>query len=284
MSPVLRLPAPAKLNLFLHVTGRRANGYHELQTLFQLLDYGDELTLHHRNDAIIRLLTDLPGVDHDSNLVVRAAKLLQTHTGSTSGADIECLKRIPQGGGLGGGSSDAATTLVGLNRLWDCCLSIDELATLGLQLGADVPVFVRGETAWGEGIGEQLTPVMMPTRHYLVIVPQCPVSTAEIFKSEELTRNTSPITIAAFLKGGGRNDCQPVVTKRYPAVQKTLDWLGQWASCQLTGTGSAVFAAFPDEKEARSVLANLPASFGETRVSGFVARGINRSPLLSTPS
>lgn len=284
MSPVLRLLAPAKLNLFLHVTGRRADGYHELQTLFQLLDYGDELTFRHRDDAVIRLLTDLPGVDHDNNLIVRAAKLLQTHTGSSGGVDIECLKRIPQGGGLGGGSSDAATTLLGLNRLWDCHLPIHELAALGLQLGADVPVFVSGKTAWGEGIGERLTPVAIPPCHYLVVMPQCPVSTAEIFKSEQLTRNSPRITIAAFLEGGGRNDCQPVVAKRYPAVQKTLDWLSQWAPCQLTGTGSAVFAAFPDEKEARRVLANLPASFGETRVSGFVAMGINQSPALSTPS
>lgn len=282
MPASLHLFAPAKLNLFLHITGRRADGYHELQTLFQLLDYGDDIHLASRDDGVIHLHTDFPGVPHDSNLIVRAARLLQQQTATQLGADIECLKRIPQGGGLGGGSSDAATTLVGLNRLWGCGLAPGQLAELGLALGADVPVFVRGETAWGEGVGEVLTPVAMPAHHYLVIVPQCPVSTAEIFKSEELTRNTSPITIAAFLKGGGHNDCQPVVARRYPAVQETLDWLAQWAPCQLTGTGSAVFAAFPDEKEARRVLATLPAAFGTTRVSGFVAKGINRSPLLST--
>lgn len=203
LSSIQGILAPAKLNLFLHITGRRSDGYHELQTLFQILDYGDELSFTLRTDGQIHLLTDFPGVPHDSNLIVRAAHLLQQHAGSRFGADIHCLKRLPMGGGLGGGSSNAATTLVALNRLWNCGLTTDQLAQLGLKLGADVPVFVRGYTAWGEGVGEQLTPVQMPPRTYLVLVPDCAVSTAEIFNHPELTRNTSAITIAAFLKGGG---------------------------------------------------------------------------------
>jgi 4-diphosphocytidyl-2-C-methyl-D-erythritol kinase len=277
------VPSPAKLNLFLHITGRRTDGYHTLQTLFQILDYGDELSFSLREDDQIKLLTKFPGVAHDSNLIVRAARLLQPWCGTNRGADIECLKRLPMGGGLGGGSSNAATTLVALNHLWGCGLSVAELAHLGLQLGADVPVFVLGHTAWGEGIGEQLEPIILPEKWYVIVVPECPVSTAEIFQHAELTRNTSAITIAAFLRGGGRNDCQPVVAKHYPAVRQALDWLGNFSQSQLTGTGSAVFATFPDERTARQVLAQLPTSLGEFNVSGFVAKGVNRSPLLQQP-
>jgi 4-diphosphocytidyl-2-C-methyl-D-erythritol kinase len=276
---LLHIPSPAKLNLFLHVTGRRADGYHNLQTLFQMLDYGDELDFYRREDGIIRLQTEFAGVPHDRNLIVRAARLLQQQTGRRFGTDIACLKRLPMGGGLGGGSSNAASTLVALNQLWETGLDINALAALGLQLGADVPVFVHGHTAWAEGIGEQLVPVDLPEKWYLVLVPDCAVSTAEIFNSPELTRNTSPITIAAFLGGGGHNDCQPVVARRYSAVQISLGWLGKFSSCQLTGTGSAIFAAFPTEKAARDVLQQLPARLDGNRISGFVARGLNISPI-----
>lgn len=277
------IPSPAKLNLFLHVTGRRADGYHNLQTLFQILDYGDELSFSLRKDGQVRLLTEFPGVPHESNLIVRAARLLQRHANILFGAEIICTKRLPMGGGLGGGSSNAASTLVALNQLWSCRLSLNELAKLGLQLGADVPVFVHGHSAWGEGIGEKLESVILPEIWYLVVVPECSVSTAEIFNHTELTRNTSAITIAAFLRGGGRNDCQPVVAKHYPAVRQALDWLGNFSHSQLTGTGSAVFASFPDERTARQVLAQLPTSLSGFNVSGFVAKGINRSPLLQQP-
>ena len=275
-----RIASPAKLNLFLHITGRRADGYHTLQTLFQMLDYGDELDFVCRPDGAIHLLTPFAGVPHNNNLIVRAARLLQAHSGVRFGADIHCRKHLPMGGGLGGGSSNAASTLVALNRLWGTGLSLDALAQLGLALGADVPVFVRGHTAWGEGVGEQLTPVQIAPRYYLVLVPDCIVSTAEIFNHPELTRNTSAITIAAFLKGGGHNDCQPVVQKHYPAVRQALDWLGKFAPAQLTGTGSAVFASFPDEKTAREVLAQLPATLEGSSISGFVAKGLDQSPLL----
>ena len=280
------IPSPAKLNLFLHVLGRRSDGYHELQTLFQILDYGDELSFTLRSDGQIRLLTEFAGVNHDDNLIVRAARLLQQHSASRFGADIHCHKRLPMGGGLGGGSSNAATTLVALDRLWDTRLSTEQLASLGLKLGADVPVFVRGHSAWGEGVGERLTPVALPEKWYVVLVPPCPVSTAEIFNSPELTRNTSPITIAAFLEGGGRNDCQALVSKRHPAVRQALDWLGNFAPSQLTGTGSAIYTALPTEKEARAILATALSETGPLvlegqKVKGFVAKGLNQSALLS---
>ncbi|MBU0852374.1 MAG: 4-(cytidine 5'-diphospho)-2-C-methyl-D-erythritol kinase, partial [Gammaproteobacteria bacterium] len=206
----LTLPAPAKLNLMLHILGRRADGYHELQTLFQFLDYGDELTFRPRADGQIRLHTDLPGVDHDSNLIVRAARLLQTHSGCAQGADIELSKHLPMGGGIGGGSSDAATTLLGLDHLWQTHLGEDTLAEIGLALGADVPVFVRGRAAFAEGVGERLQPVELNEPWYLIIAPQVSVSTAEIFSDPELTRNTPAITVRSLLAGGGHNDCQPV--------------------------------------------------------------------------
>jgi len=283
------VPSPAKLNLFLHVLGRRADGYHNLQTLFQILDYGDELNFTLRNDGEIKLLTEFPSVAHDDNLIVRAARLLQQQSDSTFGAEIDCIKRLPMGGGLGGGSSNAASTLVALNRLWGARLSTEQLAELGLKLGADVPVFIHGQTAWGEGIGEQLSPVTLPEKWYVVLVPPCTVSTAEIFNSPELTRNTSPITIAAFLEGGSRNDCEKVVCQRYPMVRHALDWLGNYASSQLTGTGSAIFASFPTEKEARATLAlflneqaskRWPPTPDGFAANSFVAKGLNHSPLL----
>lgn len=273
----ITLSAPAKLNLFLHITGRRSDRYHLLQTVFQLLDFGDELTFTPRQDSEIRLVDALAGVDNEHNLIVRAARLLQSQTSTSKGAEIRLQKRLPMGGGLGGGSSDAASTLLGLNALWGLSLSIEELAQLGLQLGADVPVFVRGHSSWGEGVGETLTPIELPEQWFVVATPDCSINTAEIFNAEQLTRNTAPITIAAFLQGGSqiavRNDCQPVVLERYPAVKIALDWLSGYSKASMTGTGASVFAAFQTREEAEAVLAQKPDN-----ISGFVAQGVNRSP------
>ena len=224
----LILPAPAKLNLMLHILGRRADGYHELQTLFQFLDFGDELGFALRPDGEIHLHTPIDGVPHDSNLIVRAARMLQQHANCTLGADIWLDKRLPMGGGIGGGSSDAATTLLGLNHLWQLNYSEDQLASLGLSLGADVPVFVRGHAAFAEGVGEKLQPVTLSEPWFLVAIPQVLVSTAEIFSDPELTRDTPPIKVRSLLEGGGRNDCQPVVTKRYSEVRNALILLNKF--------------------------------------------------------
>ncbi|HEX8592149.1 MAG TPA: 4-(cytidine 5'-diphospho)-2-C-methyl-D-erythritol kinase, partial [Pseudomonas sp.] len=224
----LTLPAPAKLNLMLHILGRRPDGYHELQTIFQFLDYGDELSFAVRQDGDIHLQTDVPGVPHDSNLIVKAARALQKKSGCTLGVDIWLQKRLPMGGGIGGGSSDAATTLLGLNHLWKLDWDLDSLATLGLTLGADVPVFVRGHAAFAEGVGEILTPVDPEEPWYLVLVPQVSVSTAEIFSDPLLTRNTPPIKVRPVPKGNSRNDCLPVVARRYPDVRNALNLLGNF--------------------------------------------------------
>jgi len=269
-------PAPAKLNLFLHITGRRADGYHLLQTAFQLLDWGDTVRLRLRDDGEIRRIDPLPGVLAEHDLAVRAARALREATGSPLGADIAIDKRIPLGGGLGGGSSDAATTLVALNRLWQTGLDEDALAGLGLGLGADVPVFVRGRSAFAAGIGEVLTPVELPERWFVVIHPRVHVPTAAVFQAPELTRNSPKITMRALLQTGGRNDCESVVRARFPEVADALDWLAQFGPSRLTGTGACVFVALPDEHTARAVRSRLPA-----RWSGYVVRGLNRSPLLS---
>ncbi len=271
---MLTLPAPAKLNLMLHIVGRRADGYHELQTLFQFLDHGDELSFSPRKDGEIRLHTELPGVDHDSNLIVRAARLLQHESGCPQGADIHLLKRLPMGGGIGGGSSDAATALLGLNHLWQLHLEEDQLAELGLTLGADVPVFVRGRAAFAEGVGERLQPVELPEPWFLVIAPQVSVSTAEIFADPELTRNTPAITVRSLLAGGGHNDCQPIVEKRYPEVRNALSLLNKFVPASMTGTGACVFGSFPNEGEADKVRRQLPDT-----LPSFVARGRNVSML-----
>jgi 4-diphosphocytidyl-2-C-methyl-D-erythritol kinase len=270
----LTLPAPAKLNLMLHILGRRADGYHELQTLFQFLDHGDELTFTARTDGQIRLHTDLPGVDHDSNLIVRAARLLQTHSACTLGADIELIKRLPMGGGIGGGSSDAATTLLGLDYLWQTRLGVDRLAAIGLTLGADVPVFVRGRAAFAEGVGERLQPVELSEPWYLVVAPQVSVSTAEIFSDPELTRNTPAITVRSLLAGDGHNDCQPVVERRYPEVRNALSLLNKFVPARMTGTGACVFGSFPNKGEADKVCRQLPAD-----LPAFIAQGRNISML-----
>ncbi|GAC1032581.1 4-(cytidine 5'-diphospho)-2-C-methyl-D-erythritol kinase [Pseudomonas sp. No.21] len=270
----LILPAPAKLNLMLHILGRRADGYHELQTLFQFLEHGDELGFALRQDGEIHLRTDVPGVPHESNLIVRAARRLQQESGTRLGADIWLDKRLPMGGGIGGGSSDAATTLLGLDHLWQTHLGEDRLAELGLALGADVPVFVRGRAAFAEGVGERLQPVTLPEPWFLVAVPQVFVSTAEVFTDPELTRNTPPINLRSLLEGGGRNDCQPVVEKRYPEVRNALILLNNFTAARLTGTGACVFGSFPNKDDADKVARQLPAT-----LPNFVARGSNVSML-----
>lgn len=276
MTGPTRYPAPAKLNLFLHVVGRREDGYHLLQTVFRFIDFGDELAFRVRTDGVIRRTTAIPGVPEDKDLCVRAARLLQAHTRSALGADIELVKRLPMGGGLGGGSSDAATTLIALNRLWKTGRSREELQALGLQLGADVPVFVFGRNAFAEGVGERLQAVDPGPAWYLVLVPEAAVSTAEIFSTPELTRNTNAITITAFSVGQGRNDLEPVVCRRYPQVARHLEWLRRYGDARMTGSGACVFCAFGSEAEAVRVLSELPAD-----MRGFVARGLDRHPLWS---
>ncbi|MEK7321981.1 MAG: 4-(cytidine 5'-diphospho)-2-C-methyl-D-erythritol kinase [Pseudomonadota bacterium] len=272
--PTRRWPAPAKLNLFLHIVGRRPDGYHVLQTVFQFLDVGDVIGLTVRDDGLIRRVTPVAGVAEDADLTVRAARCLQAATEASLGADIAVEKRLPMGAGLGGGSSDAATVLVALNRLWNLGCTEDRLAELGLTLGADVPVFVRGRAAWAEGVGEQLTPVDLPEPWYVVLVPPCHVSTAEIFGAPELTRNAPPLTIAAFLSGSGSNLCEAVVRRRYPEVGAALDWLNGHAPARMSGTGAAVFAPCADEAAARRLAALAPTVW-----RAFAAKGRNRSPL-----
>ncbi len=276
-STILTLPSPAKLNLFLHITGRRPDGYHELQTLFQFLDHGDTLVFRLRQDDRITLSPELHGVPAEQNLIVRAARQLQALTGARQGADIHLTKRLPMGGGLGGGSSNAATTLLALNHLWRTGLSEDRLAELGLALGADVPVFVRGRAALGEGVGEKLTPACPPEDWFVVLKPAVEISTGEIFSDPGLTRNTPRITIAPAFEGdasGYRNDCEDVVKRLYPEVKTSLGWLSTFGPARLTGTGACIFGRFPTEAEARNVWAKRP-----TGITGFVARGVNLSPL-----
>lgn len=274
-----RWPAPAKLNLFLHVKGRREDGYHEISTAFQFLDFCDELAFRPRDDGVIRLATDLPGVDPEANLVVRAARLLAREAATGQGVDIHLDKRIPLGGGLGGGSSDAATTLVALNWIWAAGLDVERLAGLGLGLGADVPVFVRGRAAFAEGVGEKLTPHDFEEPWYVVINPDVQVSTAEIFSAPELTRDGLQATISCFAMGDEHNDCEPVVRSRYPEVARALDWLAVRGPARLTGTGACLFGWYADQAQARAVAADVPSPW-----RAFVARGRNRSPLLEARS
>ena len=273
-------PSPAKLNLFLYITGQRADGYHTLQTLFQFLDYGDTIDIAPRGDGEIRLLTPVEGVEHEDNLIVRAARLLMKAASESnrlpqgSGADISIEKRLPMGGGLGGGSSNAATVLVALNHLWQCGLSVDELAALGLTLGADVPVFVRGHAAFAEGVGEILTPVEPEEKWYLVAHPGVSIPTPVIFKDPDLPRNTSKRSIKTLLKCEFGNDCEVIARKRFREVDAALSWLLEYAPSRLTGTGACVFAEFDTESRARQVLEQAPEW-----LKGFVAKGVNLSPL-----
>lgn len=268
-------PAPAKLNLMLRVVGRRPDGYHELQTVFQFIDRCDWIHVAPREDGCIERLGALPGVAPEQDLMVRAARALRTATGCAQGASLRCEKVLPMGGGLGGGSSDAATTLHALNQLWGTRLSLDELCEIALPLGADVPVFVRGQAAWGEGVGERLTPVELAEPWYLVLVPSCRVSTGAVFSHPALTRDSNRITLADFLDGDAVNDCLPVVRDDYPAVAEALDWLSDFGEARLTGTGACVFAAFAQREQALEAWSRRPVE-----LEGFVARGLNRSPVL----
>jgi len=269
-------PAPAKLNLMLHVIGRRADGYHELQTVFQIIDLCDRIEISVRDDGTIVRPAGPAEIPETEDLVVRAALALKQATGTSLGAEISVRKRIPIGGGLGGGSSDAATALVALNNVWRTGLDSRQIAAIGLTLGADVPVFVAGRSSWAEGIGERLTPVSLGSDSwYLVIFPGVWVPTASVFQAPELTRNSPPTTMRGFLETGGRNDCEAVVRARFPAVGEALDWLGRHAKARLTGTGSCVFAKFARAAEAERVAARVPDEW-----RAFVARGLDSSPLL----
>ncbi|MEL4016160.1 4-(cytidine 5'-diphospho)-2-C-methyl-D-erythritol kinase [Dryocola clanedunensis] len=275
-----RWPSPAKLNLFLYITGRREDGYHNLQTLFQFLDYGDTITIEPRRDGVINLLTPIEGVPDEENLIVRAARLLQREAlrlgtlPEGAGADLGIEKRLPMGGGLGGGSSNAATVLVALNHLWQNGLSEDQLAELGITLGADVPVFVRGHAAFAEGVGEKLTPVNPEEKWYLVAHPGVSIPTPVIFKDPELPRNTPSRPVETLLKCEFSNDCELIARKRFRKVDELLSWLLEYAPSRLTGTGACVFAEFNTESAARQVLEQAPEW-----LHGFVARGVNLSPL-----
>ena len=275
-----RWPSPAKLNLFLYITGQRADGYHTLQTLFQFLDYGDTLTIVPRQDGQLRLLTPVDGVPNEENLIIRAARLLMKTAADSQrladgcGADISIEKRLPMGGGLGGGSSNAATVLVALNHLWQCGLSEDELAAIGLTLGADVPVFVRGHAAFAEGVGEVLTPVEVAETWYLVAHPGVSIPTPVIFRDPELPRNTPVRSIETLLNCEFGNDCEVIARKRFREVDDVLSWLLEYAPSRLTGTGACVFAEFDTELAARQVLEQAPEW-----LQGFVAKGVNLSPL-----
>lgn len=268
-------PAPAKINLFLHVTGRRPDGYHLLQTLFQFIDYGDTLYFEPRADGEVHRRSELAGVAPEQDLVVRAARKLKALTGTTLGADIRVDKRLPMGGGLGGGSSDAATVLVALNELWGTGLASAELARLGLELGADVPVFVHGQAAWAEGVGERLTPCPVDEGPVLVITPDCNVETRVVFTAAELTRDTPPITMPAFSLAATRNDCEPVTRRLYPEVGRALDWLSRHATARMSGTGASVYALFGDQQAADAVARQVPSAWRH-----FRARRVNRSPLM----
>ncbi len=267
-------PAPAKLNLFLHINGRRPDGYHELQTLFIFLEHGDRLAFEVDDSDAVSLTPPMPDVPLEQNLIYRAAMLLKALSPRPLGARIRLDKRLPMGGGIGGGSADAATTLVALNQLWQLGLDDEALAELGRQLGADVPVFVRGRAAFAEGVGERLTPVQVPRKWYLVLVPPCHVATARIFQDPALIRDTPKQNWSELRSGARKNDCEPLVKKAYPEVAKALEWLLEYAPSRMTGTGACVFAEFDEEQEARKVLAQVP-----NWLQGFVARGATLSPL-----
>jgi len=277
ISEATHWPSPAKLNLFLYITGRRDNGYHELQTLFQFVDFGDDLTIQANESSQITITPEIPGVSTEDNLIWKAATALQKYASCSFGAEIKLKKVLPMGGGIGGGSSNAATVLVALNFLWRLNLSDDQLAEIGLKLGADVPVFVRGYSAFAEGVGEQLHPANPDEKWYLVVKPQVSIATADIFTHPKLTRNTPKRALTTLLEQEYVNDCEKIVRMLYPEVDKQLSWLLQYAPSRLTGTGSCVFAEFSSKLEADSILEKLPDT-----VSAFVAKGRNVSPLKET--
>lgn len=267
-------PAPAKINLFLHVVGRRDDGYHLLQTVFRFIDRADRLRFEPRTDGRIVLANPLPGVPPETDLTVRAAQALRAATGIAEGVTIHLEKNLPMGGGLGGGSSDAATTLIALNRLWHAGIESAALQRIGLALGADVPIFIHGRTAFAEGVGEQFTDVIAPPAWYLVLVPPVAVPTPAIFRSPDLRRDTPPITAAAWLPGDGSNDLEPVACALYPEVARHLEFLRRFGDARMSGSGACCFVALPDRAAADAALAACPAEF-----QGFVARGLDRHPL-----
>jgi 4-diphosphocytidyl-2-C-methyl-D-erythritol kinase len=271
-------PAPAKLNRFLHVTGRRDDGYHELQTIFQFLDYGDELAYELNETGEITHRQPLPGIEPENELCLRAARALQQESGTRLGVSIEINKRLPAGGGLGGGSSDAATTLIALNELWGLGLSREQLAEIGLRLGADVPVFLFGKAAWAEGVGEILTPVELDEPWYLVICPDVSVSTGAIFSDPELTRDSPAITIRAFREGAARNDLEELVRRRYPEVDQVLTRMAQNGQPRMTGSGACVFMQVDSREQGEQLLATMLDEMPDG-TTGFVAKGQNRHPL-----
>lgn len=271
----LVLPAPAKINRFLHITGQRDDGYHYLQTIFQFIDLMDQLEFTVRKDGEIVLHSDLPGVTNENNLIIKAAKMLKAITGSSYGAEITLHKYIPVGAGLGGGSSDAGTTLLALNHLWKLKLNTAQLIEIGVKLGADVPVFIQGCTAWAEGIGDKLTPMELPESWIALIVPNLKISTAEIFCDKALSRDTSPCKMSPSLLDLGHNDCEPVVRAHYPEVAKALDWLNQLAPARLTGTGAAIFAVLETQEQAQAIVEQTPAN-----CRGFAVKTLNVSPVL----
>lgn len=267
-------PAPAKLNLFLHITGRRPDGYHELQTLFQILDWGDRVYLEKTNDGEVQRINAEYDVPEDEDLVIRAARLLKRVSNSRFGAAIEVHKQIPIGSGLGGGSTDAATVLVALNHLWGCNHSAQFLADLGLELGADVPVFVHGHTAMATGVGENLVPVLLGERHYLLVMPGFSVSTAEVFNDTQLKRDSGLITAEQALAGDGRNDCEPVSKRLHPALAELFDELSEYGQPRMSGTGSSVFVEMPSRSAASSAAATLKCRYNVAAVGG-----LDQSPL-----
>ncbi|KGQ42147.1 kinase [Gallibacterium anatis] len=270
-------PCPAKLNLFLYINGRREDGYHELQTLFQFLDFSDQLTVTINNSGNITLENQLDDVVLEDNLIFRAAKLLQQYTQTSLGASLSIEKKLPMGGGVGGGSSDAATTLVALNYLWQTNLSLSQLAELGLKLGADVPIFVHGKAAFAEGVGEKISYCEPDEKYYVVLKPNVAISTAKIFQDPKLPRNTPKRSLSQLLADVYTNDCEKVVRDHYPEVEQAIQWLVQYAPTRLTGTGACIFAEFDSQDAAIAVYQQRP-----THLSGFVAKGVNRSPLYLT--
>jgi 4-diphosphocytidyl-2-C-methyl-D-erythritol kinase len=272
----LSLPSPAKINLFLHVNGRREDGYHLLQTAYQFIDFYDDLSLHLRPDSDITLQTSSPAIPPAENLVMKAARRLQAYTHCKKGVHINLIKRIPMGSGLGGGSSNAATTLLALNQLWQTQLSLPELKELGLQLGADVPIFLHGRAAFAEGVGEQFYPIDPPEHWILLLFPACHSETKRIFSDPELTRDTPKFTIQEFLRNGGHNDCEPITRKHFPQVVQALDCLSQYTLARMTGTGSGVFAVFESREAACKIAEKIPAPLKRS-----VVQGLNNSPLLT---
>ena len=270
-----RIPAPAKLNLFLHITDVRDDGYHNLQTVFQLLDFSDEVILQRRSDGVINRTCGLDGLDPEDDLIVKAARSLQAYTKTSWGVDLGVEKLLPVGGGIGGGSSDAASTLMGLNKLWQCDLPLTELSGLARSLGADVPVFIQGKNAWAEGIGDLLTEIHLPEKWYLIVHPEVHISTAKLFSSDQLTRDKAILKIRDFPDTDTSNVFEEVARKQYPEVDTALRWLSKFSKSKMTGTGSCIFACFDSKEDARKILLQVPKHW-----SGFVAKSVSQSPML----